>query len=214
MESDPAPMSYDAKQDSQISQLRDEIKALESQVDRRMKSERDFSNQLQAQNQRAEDQAERVRDKAAQVLKESLQDEVRMADGNLLQHIQHQKEQVAAAFAASEKAIQKAETAVDKRLDGMNEIRQTLVDQQITFVGRLVFEQFEKEARRMIEQSNTSIGEVGTRVTEIEARGGGSRDQTTDTRQRNTLLLGIIGSGFGALGVITAVIVAANAAFN
>ena len=41
---------------------------------------------------------------------------------------------VNAAMAAAEKAVSKAETSTDKRLEAVNEFRQTLSDQQSTFV--------------------------------------------------------------------------------
>lgn len=47
-----------------------------------------------------------------------------------------QKEAVQTALAAAEKATTKAEVASDKRFDSVNEFRQTLTDQALTFMPR------------------------------------------------------------------------------
>ena len=47
-----------------------------------------------------------------------------------------QKEAINAALAAADRAVTKAETAVEKRLEGVNEFRQTLDDQQKTLITR------------------------------------------------------------------------------
>lgn len=48
----------------------------------------------------------------------------------------NQKEAIASTLAAADKAILKAETAFEKRLDGVNEFRATLSDQQRNLMPR------------------------------------------------------------------------------
>jgi hypothetical protein len=50
-----------------------------------------------------------------------------------------QEKAVAAALAAAKEAVIKAEVATEKRLEGVNEFRQSLEDQQKTFVRQDVF---------------------------------------------------------------------------
>lgn len=50
--------------------------------------------------------------------------------------LQSQEERIQSAMAASEKAIIKAEVAMEKRMEGMNEFRAQLKDQAGTFVTR------------------------------------------------------------------------------
>jgi len=65
-------------------------------------------------------------------------------------------------LAASEKAIIKAETATERRFDGVNEFRQTLTDQAAQFLTRDVFDVEMKTLRErqqeMTNQLSTSAG--------------------------------------------------------
>lgn len=73
---------------------------------------------------------------------------------------------VKAALEAAERAVEKAEIATEKRLEGMNEFRQTLTDQASTFMPR-------NEAHAEIRAMNEKIAAI-ERIQSIQAgRGAG-----------------------------------------
>ncbi len=91
------------------------------------------------------------REKAASIVRDSLESQYRAADSSLERHVAEQVQQIRqiitlnekaleAANAASEKAIQKAEFATEKRFDSVNAFRAQLVDQASTFAPREVVE--------------------------------------------------------------------------
>src|ERR1043166_9070375 len=53
-----------------------------------------------------------------------------------MQRFEAQDKTVVAALAASKEAINKAESAAEKRFDSVNEFRNTLKDQQLTLMSR------------------------------------------------------------------------------
>jgi hypothetical protein len=69
-----------------------------------------------------------------------------------------------AAFAAAEKALAKADAAMEKRFDSVNEFRQTLTDQAATFIPRAEAEQRIKVIADKVESqgsvSDKSIGRI------------------------------------------------------
>ena len=69
---------------------------------------------------------------ARQAKEEALVDSLEMADWTL----DSLKEYFEAKICAQNKAVQKAETAMDARLQGMNEFRQSLADQSATMMPR------------------------------------------------------------------------------
>jgi hypothetical protein len=76
------------------------------------------------------------------------------------------KENVALALANSDKAVNKAETAVDRRLESMNELRGALNDQAAKFITRAEYivqhqaliEKVDVLAARVNEMADTSKG--------------------------------------------------------
>ena len=54
--------------------------------------------------------------------------------------INAQKDAISVAMVAADKATAKAENAMERRLEGMNEFRGQLKDQASTFIGRLEYE--------------------------------------------------------------------------
>ena len=66
------------------------------------------------------------------------------------EHGQHEKEHERDHI-ATEQAISVAVASMDKRLDGMNEFRQTLTSQQATFVRREMLDAFSKESEKKVE---------------------------------------------------------------
>lgn len=103
------------------------------------------------EQRRAINTADAEREKSAQIVREALSQQISAADAALAQHIGEQIRQVRqvielngravdAAFAASEKAILKAETAAERRFESVNEFRAQLADQTQTFMPREVAE--------------------------------------------------------------------------
>lgn len=76
------------------------------------------------------------------------------------------KESVAAALAAAKEAVVKAETASDKRFEGVNEFRQTLSDQATTFMPRL-------EANARLDSMNEKIAAMERTQSVQAGRGAG-----------------------------------------
>lgn len=70
------------------------------------------------------------------------------------------------ALMAAEKAVSKAETAAEKRFEGLNEFRQTLSDQANLFITR-------SEAMSIIERNTADIGEIKDRINTMQGRGSG-----------------------------------------
>jgi hypothetical protein len=100
----------------------------------------------------------------------------------------------AAAQAAGERATNKAEVAMEKRFDGVNEFRQTLGDQ----AGRLI-SRAEVEAR-MVASDKETAG-LASRIDRMEAARDGHQD--TDKTRRDNLGLWI------AMGAMVAAFLAA-----
>lgn len=88
---------------------------------------------------------------------------------------------VSAALAAADRAVTKAEVAVEKRFDGVNEFRQALNDQTKTFIPRV-------EAEKQTANLTEKIEEINKRVT----RGEGNREGMSAT-------WGWVFAGIGAL---------------
>lgn len=82
---------------------------------------------------------------------ERLRAEVAALDRYLNARIDSQAEKVALALAASDRAINKAETAYDKRFESVNEFRLTLSDQTKTLVPRTEFDQLAKSLTEKID---------------------------------------------------------------
>lgn len=126
--------------------------------------------------------AEQEREKAARALAITLAEQIRSGDQNLREHIGQQVQQIRAALEAAEKlevarfdslsrelnlittaaaeAIAKAETATDKRLESMNELRGQLQDQATQFMSRDLAEAQFQEMRRALADLNAKLSSV------------------------------------------------------
>lgn len=65
---------------------------------------------------------------------------------------------IAAASAAAERADTKADTALEKRLDGVNEFRATLADQAKQLASRVEVEALEKRVGELADRFNKTEG--------------------------------------------------------
>jgi hypothetical protein len=80
--------------------------------------------------------------------------------------IELQAEKSVTALAASDKAILKAEIAVEKRFESVNEFRQTLLDQTNTFISRVEFE-------ALRDTNSSRIADLASRLDKIEGKAVG-----------------------------------------
>lgn len=92
--------------------------------------------------------------------------EIRGLDRFVNQRIDAQADKVVLALTAAERAVTKAETATEKRFEGVNEFRQTLSDQAATFVSRV---EYNAMRDAIVEKMQGLIG----RVDKAEAKNQG-----------------------------------------
>ncbi len=152
------------------------IDALKEANDK-LASERDRAAEvLRSANEKAINQAEVERSKAADRLAEQLKQRIESGDENLRLHITAQENQLreelvaleratTLVHAASEKAIDKAEVSTDKRFHAVNEFRAQLSEQSGTYMPREVADAQFSELRKQITQNtdriNVAAGEKG-----------------------------------------------------
>lgn len=144
---------------------------------------------LRGEQHRASDTADAERLRSAQVLAAQLQQSIKEGDDRLREHVANQIEQVRAALEsaeklevermakvmdfiasvqrevqitaeASDKAIQKAETANEKRFDGVNDLRGTMADQASAYMPREVAEAQINELRSQISRAAEQLGKL------------------------------------------------------
>jgi hypothetical protein len=81
--------------------------------------------------------------------------------------VDHLRDLMDQRFRAQEQAIDKAERSVERRLEGMNEFRQTLTDQAATFMPR-------GEAEQRAGANAEKIDGLAARLDRLEGRSGGA----------------------------------------
>jgi len=111
--------------------------------------------------------SERALREQSLVYERELRHESREANKVLLQQLATAHSEV---HVAESEARDKAEAAVDKRLEGMNEFRDQLRMQAATFVTISVFETWKEEARRSTDESNGLITDLHTTAPRSPAR--------------------------------------------
>jgi hypothetical protein len=99
-----------------------------------------------------------------------------------------QKEGVGAAFAASEKAIDKAEVAQTQYNARSNEFRATLDDQNRTMLPRIEADQRFTAIRELIDKG----GEEVRALQRGESRGAGSADAISKAKQQSNWLITLV----------------------
>lgn len=169
---------------------------------------------LRSATQKAIEQADVERAKSADRLAEQLKDKIKTesektdavqrslhervdeGDAHLRQHIDQQVVQIQQAIEAarretdiihnsSEKAIQKAEIAADKRFEGVNKFREQLNDQSKDFMPReLADSQFEEFRKQITDLQRTESSNMG--------RDAGSDKTTALLIAVSTLVLGAV----------------------
>ncbi len=123
-----------------------------------------------SEKERATLVAEREREKAASIARDSMHEQFSAADLALERHITEQVQQirqviasgekaVEAAFASSEKAIQKAEIANEKRFDSVNGFQRQLTTQAATMATREMVETNNRQMSALIERNREDLAE-------------------------------------------------------
>lgn len=107
--------------------------------------------------------------------------------------VDSQAEKVALALSAADKAVSKAETATEKRFESVNEFRASLADQATNLVPRA---EFVTKTEAIVEK----LGDLTDRINRSEGKGAG--------------IGAFWGWIVGAVGVMSAVVVIANATFK
>lgn len=87
-------------------------------------------------------------------------------DREFHEHLDQYRRETSLAFSTSDKAIEKAERAAEKRFDAVNEFRQQLGDQAATFMPR-------SEAQARWESLGEKLDALATRLDRSEGRGTG-----------------------------------------
>ncbi len=131
---------------------------------------KEYFEKILSEKERATLVAEREREKAASIARDSMHEQFSAADLALERHITEQVQQirqviasgekaVEAAFASSEKAIQKAEIANEKRFDSVNGFQKQLTAQATTFATREGTEASTKQLTAQIDRNREDIAE-------------------------------------------------------
>ncbi len=97
-------------------------------------------------------------------------------DERYKQRAMSQDEAVKSALETSEKAITKAESATERRFEGVNEFRQTLADQASTLMPRAEYNAQHKALEEKVAASENRINEIQTAQISLLARGGGLKE--------------------------------------
>ncbi len=97
-------------------------------------------------------------------------------DARYAQRSTSQDAAVKSALDTSEKAIFKAESATERRFEGVNEFRQTLADQAATLMPRAEYNAQHKALEEKVAGLETRIGELSREISSVLARGGGSKE--------------------------------------
>jgi len=115
------------------------------------------------------------------------------------QRFQAQQDAIQQALDAAEKAVAKAETATEKRFDSVNEFREQLSDQAVTFMPR-------KEAQVLIDSQNEKLAVIearmnhlGISIERINAQQLGAVTERHEGRERSVSVQALIGTVIGVV---------------
>ncbi len=108
-------------------------------------------------------------------LREYLNAQIRGVEMLSEQRFQSMKEQVAAAFDSSQRAIDKADEATEKRFEGVNEFRAALSDQATRFVTNDQLSALADKLQASIERNREDLDALSKRIDLREGAISGSR---------------------------------------
>ena len=111
-------------------------------------------------------------------LREYLVALINAAESRSNQRFEAMKEQVDAAFAASQLAIDKADMATEKRFEGVNEFRAALTDQAARFVTQDALVSLSDKLQASIDRNREDLDALSKR---IDVRQGRSKARASPT---------------------------------
>jgi DNA anti-recombination protein RmuC len=131
-------------------------------------------------------------------LREHLTELIRQTEKRSDERFEAMQKAVDAAFASSQRAIDKTNEALDKRFEGVNEFRQTLSDQAVTFVTKDSMSALTDKLQASIDNNRRDLDALAKRLDLREGQEAGSK-LTTGT------LVTIITVGVGVIGLIVVI---------
>lgn len=176
--------------DSQIEEVRRAVEVALSSAKGEAVPLREFVEAMFDQQRRADERAEREREKAADVLAAQLSRSIAEGDDRLREHVSQQITQIKSALDAADKlevqrleaalasvvsvqrqleiqhhasqeAIAKAEGATEKRFHSVNAFREQLAAERATFLPREVADAQFAEIRRSVAELSEKLAKVG-----------------------------------------------------
>jgi hypothetical protein len=109
------------------------------------------------------------------------------------------KESIALALSAAKEAVNKAETANEKRFDGVNEFRATLADQQRLLIPRMEVDVIIKALEGKIATLNSAVADHNTRILSISVA---SANKSEGLTQGWGWAVGVIGLVLTLLSIV------------
>ncbi len=143
---------------------------------------REYFEAILIEQQKAIEQANAEREKAASILRQSLIEKVQVGDAALDRHIQEQIQQirnlidaqsklVAQAHDSSQLAIAKAEQATERRLALLNEFRSQLADEADRYASQASLDEAEKSNNRRLTRLDVQVSRLYGGIIAIGALG-------------------------------------------
>jgi len=126
-------------------------------------------------------------------LREYLMAQINAAESRSDIRFEAMKQQVQEAFAASQLAIDKADTATEKRFEGVNEFRAALADQATTFVTQDALISLGEKLQLSIERNRDDLDNLSKRIDIREGELQGSRITKGTLVTATTIAIGVIG---------------------
>ncbi len=108
-------------------------------------------------------------------LREYLMAQINAAEKRSDLRFEAMKEQVSEAFHSSQRAIDKADIATEKRFEGVNEFREALSDQATRFVTRETLESLGAKLEAAIDRNREDLDALSKRIDLREGAISGSR---------------------------------------
>lgn len=108
-------------------------------------------------------------------LREYLMAQISAAESRANLRFEAMKEQVEEAFESSQRAIDKADIATEKRFEGVNEFRAALADQATRFVTQETLAALSEKLQASIDRNRDDLTTLATRIDLREGEVTGSR---------------------------------------
>jgi hypothetical protein len=139
-------------------------------------------------------------------LREHLTQRITDTDRMLSRRMDDADKAIQAALASAEKAVAKAETANERRFEGVNEFRKALSDQTSTFIPRVEYDTAHDALSARVNASAERVAALELRLTSRLDRGEGSdagaAGQRSDQRLNMSQVIAAIATLAAVLGFI------------